>query len=89
MQIDLGSIGNEKQLHELLSEYLSFPKYYGMNWDAFWDCLTDSVELPETIEFLNTHVLLARLPKSFEQLKSCFLDLERECSAINCNVTWS
>ena len=26
-------------IHEILKEKFGFPDYYGMNWDAMWDCL--------------------------------------------------
>ena len=37
--IDCSEINNKKELHEQFKTKLNFPEYYGMNWDAFWDCL--------------------------------------------------
>lgn len=28
-------------IHRVLKESFGFPKYYGVNWDALWDCLND------------------------------------------------
>ena len=28
-------------LHQRIHEAFGFPDYYGENWDAMWDCLTD------------------------------------------------
>lgn len=28
-------------IHRVLTESFGFPKYYGANWDALWDCLND------------------------------------------------
>ena len=28
-------------LHRRIREAFGFPDYYGENWDAMWDCLTD------------------------------------------------
>ncbi len=36
-----GRVTSEPELHESLAEALSFPDYYGKNWDAFRDCLSD------------------------------------------------
>ncbi|WP_028865068.1 barstar family protein [Psychromonas aquimarina] len=88
MQIDLCSIESNEQLHKHLSSSLLFPDFYGMNWDAFWDCITDLIVLPETIEFLNSQSLKAKLPESYTQLKECFTDLALEYPNINCHVIW-
>ena len=28
-------------IHRVLKESFGFPEYYGVNWDALWDCLND------------------------------------------------
>ncbi|EID4334207.1 barstar family protein [Vibrio parahaemolyticus] len=89
MQIDLSSIETEEQLHTLLSSVLSFPVFYGQNWDAFWDSITGLVELPENIEFTGSQSLRLALPSSYQQLQSCFADLKNEYPNINCSVVWN
>ena len=42
LTINAAEIHTAGQLHELLSEELGFPRYYGMNLDALYDCLTDA-----------------------------------------------
>ncbi|MEK6152580.1 barstar family protein [Flavobacteriaceae bacterium 3-367] len=39
--IDLSGLIDEETFHEYVSKKLDFPGYYGFNFDAFWDCLTD------------------------------------------------
>lgn len=39
--LDVSNIATETELHEQLKEQLQFPAHYGMNWDAFWDVITD------------------------------------------------
>jgi len=34
-------MANEKQMHHELKNKLKFPDYYGCNFDALYDCLTD------------------------------------------------
>ncbi len=40
--LDLSGIIDEETFHEYVSKKLNFPAHYGYNFDAFWDCLTDS-----------------------------------------------
>jgi RNAse (barnase) inhibitor barstar len=89
MQIDLSSVETEEQLHTLLSSALSFPVFYGNNWDAFWDSITGLVELPKNIEFMGSQRLQLALPSSYQQLHTCFTDLKSEYPNINCSVVWS
>ena len=41
--IDFRDVQNYAEVHLIIREALGFPDYYGCNWDAFWDCLTDMV----------------------------------------------
>lgn len=41
--LDLTNITTELDFHNYVSDQLEFPYYYGKNWDAFWDCITDEV----------------------------------------------
>ncbi len=40
-RIDLSLALDEPKLHHVLSRALHFPEWYGQNWDALADCLTD------------------------------------------------
>ena len=42
--IDFKNINSRETLHNKLKKSLKFPEYYGMNLDAFWDCLTDIID---------------------------------------------
>lgn len=57
---------------------LEFPEFYGKNWDAFWDVITGSIELPERIEFDNWSELVKALPTEADILKSIFIDFNKE-----------
>jgi len=41
VRIDLGSVCDKEQLLERLASALAFPQWFGRNWDALEDCLTD------------------------------------------------
>ena len=38
---DLGAVADKAALLELFATRLSFPDYFGRNWDALFDCLQD------------------------------------------------
>jgi ribonuclease inhibitor len=42
--LDGQKMTDRKNLHELFSENLHFPEWYGRNLDALYDCLTDISE---------------------------------------------
>jgi ribonuclease inhibitor len=50
--VDLGSVTDFEDFHDIIAEALDFPDYYGCNLDALWDCLT-SIPFDIHIEFLN------------------------------------
>ena len=58
--IDFRDVQNYAEVHLIIREALDFPDYYGCNWDAFWDCLTDMVGRPVHIEILGLDVVERR-----------------------------
>lgn len=38
---NIRTIIGKSYLLKILSEELDFPDYFGHNWDALWDCITD------------------------------------------------
>ena len=44
--LDFSKVNYINEVHQIIKDELDFPDYYGMNWDAFWDCLTDMVGDP-------------------------------------------
>ena len=43
--IDFTKVEHYSDMHLIIREVLDWPEYYGCNWDAFWDCLTDMITL--------------------------------------------
>src|SRR5213595_2378454 len=62
--IDLGFASSKQSLHEMFAAVLGFPGYYGMNWDAFWDCVRDTEQssLPRHLVLKGISNFEERLP---------------------------
>ena len=47
--IDCQDITQDRQLHEYLSRELCFPRWYGHNLDALYDCLTERTDVIQLV----------------------------------------
>ena len=50
--LDFSKAKQYNEIHSIIKKELDFPDYYGCNWDAFWDCLTDMVGRPVNIRII-------------------------------------
>lgn len=89
--IDLKEVHTKEELHNLLSVKLGFPDWYGNNWDAFWDMITDTdvVTMPDRLVLLGFKELFEKLPKDAKILQECFLDLKQKYPLTSCEVIYS
>ena len=55
--IDFTKVEYYLEMHFSIRDALDWPDYYGCNWDAFWDCLTDMVGRRIHIEILGLDVI--------------------------------
>jgi RNAse (barnase) inhibitor barstar len=74
-------------LHGLLSERLSFPDYYGANWDAFRDVITAEDVLPHRLTLRGWAAFEQRLPREARLMKQCLEDYRHERPDAPCEVT--
>lgn len=72
--IDFRNVRYYLEMHETIRDALNFPAYYGNNWDAFWDCITDIAGTPIHIQILG----LDNIEKRFDDEADIFLDLLRD-----------
>lgn len=77
--LDFRSVKYYTHVHWVIKEGLDFPDYYGENWDAFWDCLTDMIGDKIHIEILGLDVIerkfgidtVNKMLKILKRLKHC------------------
>lgn len=55
--IDFTDVNHYLEMHAVIKKALDFPEYYGCNWSAFWDCLTDMYGDPIHIEIIGLDVI--------------------------------
>lgn len=79
VEIDLGLITTVTDMHETFEHNLSFPEYYGQNWDAFIDCMRDKLDLVSlNLELKNFKIFSKRFPRDAKILKDVLIDLKHE-----------
>ena len=78
MTLDLSSITSKAALHELFKNQLGFPDWYGVSWDAFWDCIIAIVELPEQLTLVNWQAFAQACPKDMAILRQIIQDYAAE-----------
>ncbi len=77
VEIDVAAVQTAEQLHDLLFHELRFPDYYGCNWDAFDECISDSgVDLPGRVLVRGIDALAATLPREAALFRKCASDPE-------------
>ena len=42
--LDFSGVKTWIDIHAIIEKEFDFPNYYGANWDAFWDCITDFID---------------------------------------------
>lgn len=55
--LDFTNISDVNEMHTIIRDALGFPDYYGRNWSAFWDCITELYGEPICIEIIGLDVL--------------------------------
>ena len=88
VDLDVGGIATEEQLHSLLREQLGFPDHSGCNFDAFWDCITDPGQsrMPATLRVLGLDALASALPREARLLRECLEELSLERPEIHVEI---
>ena len=68
--IDFREVNYYLEMHAVIWKSLDFPDYYGCNWSAFWDCLTDMYGEPVHIEIIGLEVIEQKFDGAAEKMIS-------------------
>ena len=66
--IDFTKVNYYLEMHTVIRMALDFPDYYGCNWSAFWDCLTDMYGDPIHIEIIGLEVIERKFEDSAKKM---------------------
>ena len=77
--IDFTNVNHYLEIHFIIKKALDFPDYYGCNWSAFWDCLTDMYGDPINIEIVGLDVI----ERNFDDSASKILEILRRFKHFN------
>jgi RNAse (barnase) inhibitor barstar len=75
MHVDLKKVTDKTSLLKKIAHELDFPDYFGMNWDALSDCLTDMSWKPAAgyvLLFSNIQSFRRSAPKDMEIIREIF-----------------
>ena len=72
--IDFTNVNYYLEIHNVIRRSLDFPDYYGCNWSAFWDCLTNMIGRPIHIEIIGLEVI----EQKFNETAKTMLEILRE-----------
>ena len=82
--LELTGCGTLDEVHERIKRAFGFPDYYGENWDAMWDCLTDMFLQPVQRRIVVEG--FAAMPQELREyaapMREIFRDLQEKCSWI-------
>ena len=78
--IDLEVVANIEHLHDIFKESLSFPAFYGKNWDAFRTTIIGLVEMPKELKLLNWEKFEMKFKADSEILFKIINDFNSEVS---------
>lgn len=75
--LDFSKVEYLGEVHKIIKEELDFPDYYGENWYAFWDCLTDMVgDDPLHIELIGIEHMQKKFPRDTKIMLDVLKDLK-------------
>lgn len=78
--LSIGHATSVNSLHEMLAASLDFPGYYGKNWNAFWDCITnpDQSDFPDILILKGFEIFREKFPGDADNLRRCLDDLQKQ-----------
>ena len=66
--LDFTDVNYYSEMHFVIKKSLDFPDYYGYNWDAFWDCLSEMYYEPVHIEIIGLDIIKEKFDDSADKI---------------------
>lgn len=68
--LNFSTVQQYDEIHKIIKAELDFPYYYGENWSAFWDCLTEMIDDEEClhIELVGMETLQHKFPHAQKKI---------------------
>ena len=86
--IDFRKVQYYAEVHRVIKDALDFPDYYGENWDAFWDCITDMVgEEPMHITIIGLDNIERRFSDTAEKMIRILKQAKHWCNNEYADIT--
>ena len=77
--IDFTNVKSYLEMHFVIQKALDWPDYYGCNWDAFWDCITDRYGIPMHIEIIGIEVIERKFGDAAEKMIGILKKAKHDC----------
>ena len=86
--IDISFATSGEDILDGLAESLAFPEWWGRNWDALFDCLSDPElsDIPAELHIRGISALEDKLPTDTNKLVEVLADVNRDRSDVS--VFW-
>ena len=85
--IDFTNIEYCSEVHSVIKSSLDFPDYYGCNWDAFWDCITDMYGEKMHIKIIGLEVIKRKFDGSADMLVSLLKEFKHNIKMFENDIT--
>ena len=76
--VDFTNVRSYLEMHFIIKHSLDFPDYYGYNWSAFWDCLTDMLGRPIHIEIIGLDVIRRKFDGAADKIVEILKELKHD-----------
>ena len=76
--VDFTNVKYYLEMHEVIKKSLDFPDYYGCNWSAFWDCLSDMYGTSIHIEIIGIEVIERKFGNAAEKMIGILKKFKRD-----------
>ena len=77
--IDFSKVKYYLEMHAVIMYSLDFPYYYGCNWDAFWDCLSEMYGDPTYIKIIGIEVIERKFGEEAEIMIGILKKFKHDC----------